>query len=150
MAIERDVFHKYGHRLTKQRKILISALSDKPQSVDELFQSLKNKGVAIDMATIYRSLDCLVRIGMVGKTQFSRGSAKFELLVGTHHHHAVCNSCGSVEDVPINDEKMLHKISQKMDFRITNHVMEFFGLCKKCQNRGIRPDGFVSGITKYG
>lgn len=133
MSPNSDLFHKYGYRLTKQRQILLESLTDYPQSIVQIKQTLDQKHINIDQTTVYRSLDCLVKLGLVGKTRFGDNTSKFELLDNHHHHHLVCEKCGIVEDIPLNDEKMISDIGRRTKFKITRHSLEFFGICEKCQ-----------------
>ena len=93
-----DVAHilrKNGCRLTSQRQYILSVLTPQPQSVRDVITSLHSQGIRIDKVTVYRTLDRLVELGIVGKIQFKDKTAKFELLTEmNHHHHLVCDLCG--------------------------------------------------------
>ncbi len=51
------------------------------------------------------------------------------------HHHLVCQICGDVIDV---QEDMLELLEERVfltkGFTVTNHRVQFFGICKKCSN----------------
>jgi len=53
-----------------------------------------------------------------------------------HHHHLICLECDKVEDVELaNDLNEIEKrILQKNGFKIINHTLEFYGLCKQCSS----------------
>lgn len=123
-----------GYRFTKQRQVIFDALTAHPQSVEEIVVSLKEKGVSIDRVTVYRTLDRFVDLSIVSKTQFKDKTAKYELFSKTnHHHHLVCESCGSIEDISLNEAFFLNKVSSQTNFQIKSHALEFFGICGKCQ-----------------
>lgn len=127
-------FHQKGYRLTKQREQIINALTSHPQSVLEVISSLKSKGDAVDKVTVYRTLDRLVELNVVAKTQFKDQTAKYELISqNKHHHHLVCDKCGLIKDIPLDDDFLTKKIKNSTDFQIKSHSLEFFGLCSKCQ-----------------
>jgi Fur family ferric uptake transcriptional regulator len=51
-----------------------------------------------------------------------------------HHDHIVCNHCGVVEeffDEVIENQQ--EKIAAKHGFKITDHSMYLYGICKNCQ-----------------
>lgn len=122
-----------GYRLTTQRQRVLAVLTDHPQSVEEVLIALKNKGENPDKVTIYRTLDCFVDLGIVSKTQFKDKTAKYELLTeDSHHHHLVCDNCGSVEDIALNEATLLRKVSEQTNFQVKSHSLEFFGLCVNC------------------
>lgn len=134
MDLNTEFFHKNGLRLTEQRKSILIVLTDHPQSITEICHRLKYKKSQIDQVTVYRTLSCLVKLGIVGKTKFKDNNAKYELLDQKHHHHhLVCEKCGLVQDIPINDDFLMSYISKTTDFKITSHSLEFFGKCQKCQ-----------------
>lgn len=123
-----------GYRLTSQRQQILDALTSYPQSVLEIISFLKSKGVSVDKVTIYRTLDCFVELGVVAKTQFKDKTAKYELLIASnHHHHLVCDQCGSVEDIPLDDSILLKRVRKQTDFQVKSHSLEFFGICANCQ-----------------
>lgn len=122
-----------GYRLTTQRQRVLAVLTDRPQSVEEVLIALKNKDETPDKVTIYRTLDCFVDLGIVSKTQFKDKTAKYELLAeDSHHHHLVCDNCGSVEDIALNEAALLRKVSEQTNFQVKSHSLEFFGLCVNC------------------
>jgi Fur family transcriptional regulator, ferric uptake regulator len=129
-----QILKNKGYRITKQRKEILQLLTLFPQSVFEIYQSLRNKRIILDKVTIYRTLECLQKLGIVGKIQFNETSAKYELLSkNNHHHHLVCNSCGGVEDISFNEHELLTKVRKHSKFLVQNHTVEFFGLCGNCQ-----------------
>ncbi|MBU1326767.1 transcriptional repressor [Patescibacteria group bacterium] len=127
------ILRKTGHRLTKQRQQILRALTCRPQSVEEIKSALLSQRIAIDTTTIYRTLDCLVKLGIVAKTRFNEHNAKYELLGKTHHHHLVCTTCSAVKDIPLDDDFLMKKVKKLTNFHVQSHTLEFFGLCKHCQ-----------------
>ncbi|MFH0863716.1 MAG: Fur family transcriptional regulator [Candidatus Gottesmanbacteria bacterium] len=128
-----QILQQKGHRLTHQRQLILDALTTIPQSVEEVITSLNSKGKNIDMVTVYRTLDCFVELGVVGKTQFKDKTGKYELLTEDHHHHLVCDHCGSVEDIALNEAFLIRKVSEQTKFQVKSHSLEFFGLCANCR-----------------
>ncbi len=90
-----------------------------------------------DLATIYRTLHLLEKMGMVKRFDFSDGVARYELLGegdDGHHHHLVCTHCGKV--VRIEEcfvREMEARIAAASGFAAVTHKLEFFGLCPRCQ-----------------
>lgn len=128
-----QILRQKGYRLTAPRQRILDVLTTHPQSVDEILSALKSKGEQTDKVTVYRTLDCFVDLGIVGKTQFHDKKAQYELLSEAHHHHLVCDKCGSVEDVALNEAVLLRKVSEQTNFQVKSHSLEFFGLCANCK-----------------
>ena len=85
-------------------------------------------------------------MGLVFKFDFGDGRARYELSEGPkgtrHHHHLVCTKCGRVIDYTdfIDDEiELLGRtekgLSKKFNFKITNHLIQFYGLCDRCKKQ---------------
>lgn len=123
-----------GYRITPQREEVLKVFSHRPLSVDEIFDLLKKKNISIDLASIYRTVQLFVHNEILQPIEFGDGKKRYELLSEGHHHHLICNMCGTVEDISVkNEHTMLKQISNDSKFEITQHSLEFFGLCKKCQ-----------------
>jgi len=107
----------------------------RPLSVETLAHILRGKA---DKVTIYRTLESFVQAGLVIKVSLHRDREYYELapIGGEHHHHLVCNDCGSVEDVHVPEPKDFEKniLKQSRQFKsITSHSLEFFGICRFCE-----------------
>jgi Fur family ferric uptake transcriptional regulator len=141
-------FRGCGYRLTVPRQAILDVLSKttKHLSAEDIYLAVHKVYPAIGLTTVYRTLELLVQTGMVFKFDFGDGRARYELSedpqrIG-HHHHLVCTGCGRIVDYTdfINEEIELLKqtergLSKKYKFKITNHVIQFYGLCDKCKNK---------------
>lgn len=122
-----------GHRITSQRKKVLEEIISHPRTVDEIYSTLQHKKVKIDLASVYRALQVFTSNNIAQEINFNDGKKRYEI-VDEHHHHAICNSCGTVEDITLRDEdNFITKMSHQSTFQITNHSLEFFGLCQQCQ-----------------
>ncbi|MBP9763682.1 MAG: transcriptional repressor [Candidatus Pacebacteria bacterium] len=127
-----DILKKTGMKVTKNRLAVLDLLitSAKPMSVEDIFKKLKKA----DQVTIYRILNQFVLKDVVYQTDFRSGKAYFEFQ-DHHHHHIVCKGCGCLEEVDIClPESFVKKVaSQSNKFKnISDHALEFFGVCGKC------------------
>jgi Fur family transcriptional regulator, ferric uptake regulator len=124
-----------GFRLTKPREDIIKVLKGYPHTVLEIFEELKHRGCTVDLASVYRSLDLFEKMNLVQVIELGEGRKRYELISeGHHHHHLVCDKCGTIEDVEIKEEMILNEVSKKTHFKIQKHTLEFFGLCINCQH----------------
>ncbi|MCK5706822.1 MAG: transcriptional repressor [Candidatus Aureabacteria bacterium] len=139
-------FRGCGYRWTLSRQAIIEALSSTSDhmSAEEVYNAVQKKHSSIGLATVYRTLEILVGMAVVLSFDFGDKRARYELAERfskkDHHHHLVCNDCGKVVEYTefIGDEiELLNKtekgLSKKYNFKIDNHVIQFYGLCKKCQ-----------------
>jgi len=137
-----------GYKLTTPREIILDLLNKTSEhlSAEEIYHEVSRICPHIGLATVYRTLELLVRIGLVFKFDFGDGRARYELKEGPEgprpHHHLVCTYCnrvidytGSVNEV-IELRKRIEKgLSKKYHFKILNHFFRFDGLCEGCQKK---------------
>lgn len=77
------------------------------------------------------------RLGMIGRVHPPEGAPGYVLCPRGHHHHAICSRCGLVLDLPgcpLNLEE-IERETQALGFRLQAHRMEYYGVCKACQDR---------------
>lgn len=121
-----------GERVTKARVRVLAALSkfDRPVPIKELAGSVKDH----NLATIYRTLETLVSIRLVRKISIDPSESLYETTIGRpHHHHITCTSCGHIEPLDTcASEPSKATLRSKGFASVTDHSLEFFGLCKKC------------------
>jgi Fur family ferric uptake transcriptional regulator len=109
--------------------------ANQPVDVNSILQYLKQKHVDVDPATIFRMMNDFLEKGITRQIQFQEGKARYELSNKRHHHHLICTNCGKVEEVEGDFLKDLEeKIYKENKFIVKEHSLEFFGLCKDCQN----------------
>ena len=126
-----------GFRMTKARSAIVAFLAriDAPQSIPEILEALRKKGLLFNKTTVYRELAFLVKEGIAKEVRVSDEKRYYEL-VGEHHHHTICVRCGDIRDV-LFQENLLHverMLSERDGFRVLEHSLEFFGLCSGCKS----------------
>ena len=96
---------------------------------------MKKKGKRASRATVYRTIDILVRNNLVRKLELGDGRARYESKFNSSHHdHLICTSCGIIKEFVDDEiENKQEKIAQKNGFVLSKHIHQLFGLCKKCQ-----------------
>jgi Fur family ferric uptake transcriptional regulator len=132
--------------MTVPRQAIVDVLSatSKHLSAEDVYMAVHKTYPQVGLTTVYRTLELLVQIGLVFKFDFGDGRARYELSEGPkgerHHHHLVCTDCGRVIDYTdfIDDEVELlnqteRALSKKYNFAITNHLIQFYGLCDECK-----------------
>ena len=128
----KDILTTHGLAATPAREAILRTCmtSDKPLDVN--FVASKMGDIA-HLATVYRTLEKFVAVGILERVDFQEGKFRYEY-VKEHHHHVVCNDCGKVADIQDSGiEKIEQSVSQQTGFIVTKHSLELFGLCNKCQ-----------------
>ncbi len=128
---------KQGFRLSHMRQFLIELFchNSLPHSITEINLSLEKAGISANKTTVYRELDFLTSQNIIRELDFGEGKKRYELISDDHHHHLICTKCDAVEKVSLNDElkKQEDKIFRQKKFKVTDHMLEFFGVCADCR-----------------
>lgn len=122
---------------TKGRLSVFSILekSTVPLSVEEICEQITRLKVSLDRATVFRIINLFTDVGITKKIELNEGKFRYELTSLPHHHHLVCRSCSSVQDVRVHQDLSLEekRISKEQNFYVLDHTLEFYGVCKNCQ-----------------
>jgi Fur family transcriptional regulator, ferric uptake regulator len=96
----RRYLRQQGLPVTQQREVVAEVVftSEAHLSVEEIEAELKKRGERIGKATIYRTMEILVRSGLVADHDFGDGFKRYEHLFGEQrgHQHLVCSHCRTV------------------------------------------------------
>lgn len=132
---------KHQHKMTPQRKIVLQIFLDHPDehlSAEDVHDLLRESHEEIGLATVYRSLELLSELGILQKLEFGDGCNRYEVNTADpnhhHHHHLICTQCGKVQE--FSDDlldDLEADIEKKMGFKVCDHQVKFFGICKECQ-----------------
>lgn len=142
--MERFRRHLREQRLpvTRQRLAIAGTVFGAPDhpSVLELGRRLVSAGEVIGTATLYRTLEMLVRMGLVRERDFGEGYTRYEPAAAIAHDHLICDRCGAVvEFAGDRVERMLRVTADEQRFLYKHHHIEIHGLCQACRGRDLGP-----------
>jgi len=130
-----DGLRERGGRATRPRRLLLSVLfRDRAhRSAEQLADEVQAQVPAVNISTIYRNLDELVRLGIVDRSHLGGGPAAYHLASATHGH-LVCEQCGTMTEVP---SELFRDITQTLAttyrFAADPHRCSIIGRCAGCQ-----------------
>lgn len=137
MSSENQELRKAGLKVTHPRVKILQILESsetKHMSAEDVYKALIEAEEDVGLATVYRVLTQFESADLVMRHHFEGGHSVFELTSVDHHDHIVCNSCGEVEEFYDEViERQQEKIATKYGFKITDHSLYLYGICKKCQ-----------------
>ena len=127
-------------KFTIQREVILQTLykSDEHLTPESLHHLLQNNfpDLKIGIATVYRTLALLEDSDMVTSLSFGAQGKKYELGAKEHHDHMICTSCGDItEFVDEEIENRQDAIAKELGFKISDHSMQIYGICKNCQKK---------------
>ncbi len=129
-----------GVRWTAQRQVVLETFlaSGEHITVEELHRRVRDIDRSVSAATVYRTVNMLVEIGVAHKRHFGGGSASFESAVNKDHHdHLVCLACGAIQEFHHDRiETLQDEVANSYGFHMSHHRMELYGVCAACQRSG--------------
>jgi len=123
-------------RMTAQRQAILAELRrlTTHPTADELHSRVRRRLPRISLATVYRNLDVLCRAGLIAPVSGDGAPRRFDSNVEPHYH-VRCVRCDRVEDMRISPSlarQLQRSTAAPAGFRITEHRLEFLGLCRRC------------------
>ena len=124
-----------GYRITPQREMIIQAIAHSSQHItaEEISEKLQEHSAAINIATVYRTLDLLWKEGFACRNDLSEGKVVYATIEHGPHIHLVCRKCDQVIDADIS---MLNSIGEDLyqgyQFQPDLDHFSVFGICDEC------------------
>lgn len=100
---------------------------------DETHQILRQQGHAISRATVYNTLNLLLKCELVVRHQFGNSPAKYEpsYLFG-QHDHLICLDCQKVmEFCDPRIQSIQDMVADAYSFEIKRHALNLYGHCQR-------------------
>jgi Fur family transcriptional regulator, ferric uptake regulator len=141
MKSELQVFQEYIRsrdlRRTRERERILQEVFEIHGhfDVDGLYLQLRQKGVKVSKASIYRALPLFIDCGLVREVDFSDGHWHYEHIYGhSHHNHLRCLGCGEILEF---ENLFLHcleeQLAREYGYRIKGHHLQVRGFCPACR-----------------
>lgn len=130
------IIKEHGYRLTPQRQIILEVLHEAGThcTPEDVYQRVQTRSSAINRTTVYRTLDFLVRLGLVTTAHLQGNQVIYELASDQPHHHLVCQQCDKVEMIDHTMvASMLANIEAHSGYQINTDHLVLFGICPHCQ-----------------
>ncbi len=131
-----ETLHSRGFRITPQREMIIEAIAHQGEHInaDEVFGLVHKRTQAVNIATVYRTLDLLVEQGLASRIDLGEGRVIYANQQHGPHIHLVCRKCGMVYDA---DPALLSVFREHLqaDYQFAADLQHISvpGLCKDCQ-----------------
>ena len=123
-------------KCTPQRQAVLKVLQDTRAylSINKIYTKVKELLPGTGLATVYRSLETLVRLDLVVKVHLEDGCRSYATAPEGHRHPIVCTDCSRViefTECPIED--ISKRLSKETGVLIKTHFLQLFGKCQECR-----------------
>lgn len=125
-----------GYRLTGARRIVVEVIQKSKQALTPLqvFDRARKKYRDLGLVSVYRTLEKLEELGLVQRVHQPQGCQAFITAGVGHQHLLLCRQCGEVSLFEGDDlDVLIRSTERKTGYKITEHWLQLFGLCKNCK-----------------
>ena len=119
-----------GLRYTDQRQAIWDEIqnSNEHRDAEDIYLKLKERNVKVSRATVYRTIDVLVKNRLVRKMDVGDGRSLYEpRLDDEHHDHMICIDTGNIIEFYNKElEDLQDTIAKKHGYKVVRHVHQLF------------------------
>lgn len=125
-----------GYRPTKQRLAVLKVLQSTKSHPDAkwIYDKVRKEIPHISLGTIYRTLGVLKETGLLRELDYGSSLSHYDANTESHPH-IVCTNCRRIDDLELSLGNELERQAKgATDFAVTDHRLEFYGLCPDCRS----------------
>jgi Fe2+ or Zn2+ uptake regulation protein len=123
-------FRANGLKVTPQRQLLFGLLDGDTThpTAESLYARASELMPGISLRTVYTTLADLAEMGELQSVNLGGGATRFDPNVDDHHH-GICDTCGAVIDLYVDEPDDLRPLG---DFTVRSTSIVFHGCCADC------------------
>lgn len=132
-----DALRQLGYRMTPQREMIIEALAHVEGHVtaEAIYEQVHSRAKAVNVATVYRTLDLLVATGLASRADLWDGRVVYATFRHGPHIHLVCKKCGEIFYAESNlVESLGEQLESNYQFLADLQHLSITGVCASCQS----------------
>jgi Fur family ferric uptake transcriptional regulator len=125
-----------GYRLTPQRQLVLAAVGDlRHGTPDEICTEVRRRSGAVNISTVYRTLELLEELGLVTHTHLGHGAPTYHAATDENHLHLVCRDCGSVTETDVSAaDSLVRRLDEEHGFETDVAHFAIYGRCRECSS----------------
>ena len=119
--------------MTKYEKAIYDRITASTEhlTVEQLYMELKKEYPRVSMATIYNNVNKLWKAGLIHKVSVENMPDRYDRAV--KHDHLVCQRCGRLADVSLDD--LSASLRRQLGGDFLSYDLKVFYLCPECRKR---------------
>jgi Fur family ferric uptake transcriptional regulator len=131
----RERLRAQGYRLTPQRELILDAVDTLGHATpDEVLAEVRKSSSALNVSTVYRTLEVLEQLGLVRHAHLSDRAPTYHSVRDHEHFHLVCRNCHKVVSVdPGVLDPVLTRLRGEFAFEVDVGHLTVFGRCLDCE-----------------
>ena len=103
---------------------------------EELLAEVQTKAAAVNLSTIYRTLEVLEEVGLVTHAHIGHGAPTYHTVETDVHIHLVCDTCSDVQSIAAEEAApFVEMIRDKVGFETDVTHVSLHGQCATCIGR---------------
>lgn len=132
-----EVLRAHGYRITPQRQLVLEAVNTLGHATpEELCAEVQKTAAAVNLSTIYRTLEVLDQVGLVTHAHIGHGAPTYHSVDDEAHIHLVCDTCQNVTSIDADvAEVFVQILRDKAGFETDVAHVSVHGQCEKCLDR---------------
>ena len=132
-----DVLRDQGYPITPQRQLVLEAVNTLGHATpEELLAEVQKTAAAVNLSTIYRTLEVLEQVGLVTHAHIGHGAPTYHSVDTDAHIHLVCDTCQSVTSISADAaELFVQMLREKVGFETDVAHVSVHGQCATCMDR---------------
>ncbi len=131
----RSKLRESGYRLTPQRELILAAVEKLDHATpEEVLGEVRESSSAVNLSTVYRTLEVLEELGLVRHAHLSDRVATYHFVSEHEHFHLVCRNCDRVVSVdPEVAQPFAERLREEFAFEADLGHLTVFGHCTDCE-----------------
>lgn len=130
----REKLRGSGYRLTPQRELILDAVDRLGHATpDEVLAEVRKHSTAVNVSTVYRTLEVLEELGLVRHAHLSDRAPTYHSVRDHEHFHLVCRNCHRVISVdPDVLQPLVTRLRDDHGFEPDIGHLAVHGTCDAC------------------
>ena len=124
-------------KVTPQRLAIYHMLyhTNTHPSAEMIYSSLHETHPTMSLATVYKTLDALVKNDLVQQINVGEDSFRYDATTASHPH-IICTHCNRVfdmEQLPL--QNLRTQVAEASGFEVSHEQLYFYGTCPECKEK---------------
>ncbi|MDR0865382.1 MAG: transcriptional repressor [Candidatus Symbiothrix sp.] len=130
-----DYLNAHKCRKTPERYAILDLIyaNQKHFDMDTLYEAMNESNFRVSRATLYNTMQLLLKCNLVLKHQFGQNLSFYERAYNNDfHHHLICSHCNKVQEYKDAELKTIIRSKKITRFTPEHYSLYIYGLCSAC------------------